>query len=117
MNSILRRMNRYGYEYSYFSLLHHSFSCINFFHTSNSLIRDKTDTSIHSIIISDHAPISLVLHSKQFHKHPSRWRFNVSLLRDTKFDRFLSREWASFMDTNASPNSSPLTLGTATKKQ
>lgn len=93
--------------FSYYSPLHHSFSHIDYFLTSKSIIKDITETSIHSIVISDHAPITLYLHSNQFYKQPPRWRFNLSLLKDPDFDRFLRREWASFIDINDTPNISP----------
>ena len=54
--------------------------------------------------------LALQLHSKQFHKQPPRGRFNVSLLKDPEFDKFLKIEWASFMDINESPNNSPTLL-------
>jgi len=45
--------------YTYFSSHHQSFSKIDFILRSNSLTQQITETTIHPILINDHAPISL----------------------------------------------------------
>lgn len=97
-------------EYTYFSPVHQSCSRIDVFLTSNSTIPDISDLNIHPIIISDHAPVSFNLHNKQFKQPISRRRFNVSLLTDPDFNTYFTREWASFMEINDSPEISPSLL-------
>ncbi|KAF7650781.1 hypothetical protein LDENG_00120640 [Lucifuga dentata] len=55
-----RIRNRLTREYTFFSPVHQSFSRIDFFLTSNSII-PKTNTKIHPIILSDHAPVTLTV--------------------------------------------------------
>lgn len=45
-------------EYSFYSPVHHSYSRIDLFLTSNSIISQISDSKIHPIIISDHAPVT-----------------------------------------------------------
>lgn len=77
---------------------------------SNSLIQQILENTIHSIIISDHAPVSLTLNIPAQKKISTRWRFNNSLLEDPNFTTLIRREWASFLEMNDSPEISPSTL-------
>ena len=97
-------------EYTFYSPVHHSYSQIDFFLTSNTIISDISDSKIHPIIISDHAPITFIWNQNSQHKHIPRWRFNTSLLNDLDFDSYFKREWASFLEINDSPTSSPSLL-------
>ena len=94
-------------QYTFFSPVHHSYSRIDFFFTSNTIISDISNSKIHPIIISDHAPVTITWSHNQQHKHTPRWRFNTSLLDDPDFDSYHKREWASFLEINDSPESSP----------
>ena len=97
-------------DYSFFSPVHQSSSRIDFFLVSNSLIQHISENNIHSIIISDHAPVSLNLATPSQTKPSARWRFNSSLLDDPDFTTLIKREWASFLEINDSPEISPSTL-------
>lgn len=97
-------------EYSYFSPPQQSFSRIEFFLTSNLIISDISGSKIHLIIISDHAPVSFNLNTKQLKQSITRWRFNTSLLKDPDFNTLFTKEWASFMEINDSPEISPTLL-------
>lgn len=46
-------------EYTFFSPVHHSYSCLDFFLVSNSIMMDVRDTHTHPITISDYAPVSI----------------------------------------------------------
>ena len=93
-------------EYSFFSPLHRSYSRLNFFLTSNSLISNITQSTIHPIIISDHAPVTIKWTRSCSHKTIPRWCFNTSLLQDPQFDSVIKKEWALFLEMNESPESS-----------
>lgn len=97
-------------EYTFFSPVHHSYSRIDFFLTSNSIISNISESKIHPIAISDHAPVTLQWNTTSQHKPTTRWRFNTSLLKDHDFDSYLKREWACFLELNDSPETSPSLL-------
>lgn len=89
---------------------HHSYSRIDFFLTSNSVTSNILTSKIHPIIISDHAPVTFTWNITNSHKPNTRWRFNTSLLKDPEFDSLIKKEWASFLEINDSPKSSPSIL-------
>lgn len=96
-------------EYSYFSPQHQSFCRLDFFLISNTLLAKVAETIIHPII-SDHAPVSLILNIESTIKYSPCWRFNTSLLKDPDFTPFIQREWASFIELNNSPEISSSVL-------
>ena len=98
-----RLSNPSSREYTYFSPLHQSFSRLDFFLISNTFLSKVSKTTIHPIIISDHAPVSLSIKMESNVKYSSRWRFNTSLLKDSDFTALIQREWASFLELNDSP--------------
>lgn len=102
-------------DYTYCSPVHKSYSRIDFFLTSNSIIQDITDTKINPIIISDHTPITLMLSNKKHTKIKQRWRMNTSLLQDKEFNEYFEREWTSFLEINDTPSISASTLWETTK--
>lgn len=98
-------------EYTYTSPHYHTSSRLDFFLISNSLSQYIAENTIHPIIISDHAPVSLTISTQtKINKPQSRWRLNTSLLEDTEFNTLIRREWASFLEMNDSPETSPSLL-------
>lgn len=78
-------------DYSFFSPVQHSYSRIDFFLTSNSIIPNISDSTIHPIVISNHAPVTIKWDTTSPLKPPIWWRFNTSLLQDINFDSFTER--------------------------
>lgn len=78
-------------EYTHFSKVHHTYSRIDFILTSNSLHSDIFETQIHPNTVSDHALVSVKLHTKTTFSTSSRWTFNTSLLEDQEFDSYFKR--------------------------
>ena len=112
-----RLQNPTSREYSFFSSVHKSYSRIDFFLLSNSIQSKLSNLTIHPIIISDHAPVTFnwnQIHPDRINT-PIRWRFNTSLLKDQEFNSLIQREWASFLEINDSPKSSPSVLWEAGK--
>lgn len=105
-----RMRNPFLREYSYFSTVHQCSSRIDLFIISNSLITKISDNTIHSIVISDHAPISLSINTQTYAKTSIIWRFNNSLLEDSNFITLIRQEWAFFLEMNDSPDTSPSLL-------
>lgn len=104
---VWRIQNPIKREYSFFSAPHNNFSRIDFFLVNNSVIQRIYDTTIHPIILSDHAAISFKYITRKASKPPGRWRFNISLLQDAEFNAYFHREWSSFLELNEYPGSSP----------
>lgn len=72
-------------EYSFFSHVHHSFSCIDYFFIDRALLPRVASSEYLPIIISDHGPLALdIVLSIQPRTLPY-WRFNSLLLSDAKF--------------------------------
>lgn len=82
-------------EYSFYSPVHRSYE--------DSLIFNITQSTIHRIIISNHAPVTIQFTISGSHKIVPRWHFNTSLLQDPHFDSFIKKEWAVFLEVNDSP--------------
>lgn len=78
-------LNPSSRSYSFFSLAHKSYSQIDYFLIDKSLIPLVSQCDYNSIVISDHAPLSLILQISvsQASYHP--WRLNSQWLADDKF--------------------------------
>lgn len=105
-----RLQNPSSREYTFYSTVHKTYSRIDFFLISNSIISNISDSTIHPIIISDHAPISITWKPPNNHQPSRRWRFNTSLLKDPEFNNIIKKEWTSFLEINDSPETSPSLL-------
>ena len=75
-------------EYSCYSSTHGTHSRIDYFLVSFGLLSKIKECWYDSIVISDHAAVSLNLHINTFIHNPKRWRFPVELLQDAKFIKF-----------------------------
>ena len=97
-------------EYTFFSTVHHSYSRLDYFLASNSMIKGISDTRIHPITISDHAPVSVTFTNKADTPPIRQWRFNTSLLKDPDFIMFFKKQWEDFLHINDLPGISPCVL-------
>lgn len=95
-----RLTNPTSREYTYFSAVHKSYSHIDYFLTSSSLIPDILNTTINPIIISDHAPITTTINNTVVTKKHL----------DGDFNEYFEKEWAIFMETNNIPGTSAVIL-------
>lgn len=68
-------------DYTFFSHPHSTYSRIDYFLVSHSLVCQTVGSSIGNIVVTDHAPIDLVLSSIESVKPSPRWRLNNSLLQ------------------------------------
>ncbi len=67
---------------------------------SNSLIENVINSEIHNILISDHAPISVIF-SPCFNSHKTKqWKFNNMLLWDKTFVALINERILDFFVTN-----------------
>ncbi len=102
-------------EYTFFSHVHHSYSRLDYFLVSSSLLSDISDTEINPIAVSDHAAVSLTLVNKKASPPSNNWRFNTSLLKDDDFIKYFKEEWALYLDYNDLPGTSASVLWEAGK--
>lgn len=80
-------------ELTFYSHPHTSYSRIDYFLISKSLLSITEQTMIGTILISDHAPVGMALRLGQLPKRrPTRWRFNSSLLRNEQSVEFIESE-------------------------
>lgn len=88
---------------------HSSYSRIDYFFTPKAELHRVVDVKILPITLSDHAPLTL---SWDICLRPTtkQWRLNASLLNDREFVTFVNAELRYYLDTNTSPDISPLTL-------
>lgn len=95
-------------QFTFYSHPHNSYSRIDYFLISKSLISITAQTTIGTILISDHAPVGMAVrigHSNK--KHPSRWRFNTSMLKDEDLVQSIKGEIMYYWGTNEGTASDP----------
>ncbi len=72
-------LNLAAISYSSYSAMHQTYSRIDYYLISAQMLNDTTDCSYHSIVISDHAALSLSY--KINNKYP-KWRFQTGWLHE-----------------------------------
>lgn len=96
-------------EYTFYSNVHQSYSRLDYFFVSRTILKDICKTEIHSINISDHALVSLSLIKRNIQSSVN-WRFNTSLLKDQAFISYLKKELEIFLEINDLPEITPCVL-------
>ena len=85
VTDVWRCVNPLSREYTFYSKVHNSYSRIDYLLLSNSITENVINSEIHTILITDHAPISVTF-SPCFNVHKTKqWKFNNMLLWDKKF--------------------------------
>lgn len=96
-------------QYSFFSHVHHSLSCIDYFLLDNRLLQSVQSCSYDTIVISDQAPTTLELFVREHEGTCPPWRFNTRLLSNEDF-KFVSNQMKFFLITNRTPGISAYLL-------
>uniref|UniRef100_A0A674MN32 Endonuclease/exonuclease/phosphatase domain-containing protein n=1 Tax=Takifugu rubripes TaxID=31033 RepID=A0A674MN32_TAKRU len=99
-----RTMYPHTKAFSFFSHVHRSYSRIYFFLLDNRLLDNIQSCEYHSIVISDHSPITLNINLSQDKLPTKPWRFNSHLLSEPKFKDYLTNQIQLFFDTNDTPD-------------
>lgn len=86
------------------------FSRIDYFFMDKKLIPNLQDLSYESIIISDHAPLTLKLKFQQPFPTSYQWRLNPLLLSDKIFIQSMATEISLFLEINSTPGMSYSTM-------
>lgn len=98
---IWRMLNPAGRDYTFFSSMHKTFSRIDFFLVSKSIVSSVTGCSIGSIIISDHAWVCLNLIPQSERRRSYRWRLNSSILQEPATVDWLRSEIKNYLEINS----------------
>ncbi|KAL2085077.1 hypothetical protein ACEWY4_018397 [Coilia grayii] len=104
---IWRLLNPSGRDYTFYSSNHLVYTRIDYFLISHSLIPYATSCAIGSILVSDHAEVSLYIQQPTRIGRSKRWRLNSSLLKDPIFKLQVQEQITLFKDTNVSTAPSP----------
>ncbi len=112
---IWRIMNPSGRDYSFYSPVHNSYSRIDHFLVDARLAPMLLDVRYHSIVISDHSPLSFSVCLDHMDKPHNSWRLNPQLLTDKNFGEYLKHHISFYFEKNDIPGTSPSTLWEAFK--
>lgn len=108
VGDVWRLKNPTGRDFTYFSAVHKTFSRIDYFFISKSLIKDVYNTTIETIHISDHAPVTVTLCITAAPiKKLNRWRFNNSLTKDNNFTSYMTKEIEEYFKINKNGEVNP----------
>lgn len=86
-------------QYSFFSPVHGTFTRIDHFLVDSKLISHTVSSSYHSILVSDHAPLSIQI-DFNLHTPVYNWKFNPSPNSDKAFYDYISAKISDFLLTN-----------------
>lgn len=94
-----RAIHPTDHDFSFYSSVHKTYSRIDLFLIDSRLLQYVTSTKYHTRLISDHAPVSLIL--KINRSRGSRiWKFDNMLLKDVNFCEYLADRFVSFLENN-----------------
>lgn len=105
---IWRHLHPKDIQYSCFSRTHQSYSRIDYFLISATLMSYITDCSYDSIVISDHAPVSFNYIDPKFLGNPPKWRFNPKWLLDDQFNKHITQQIDMYFDINTTQTSASI---------
>lgn len=88
---------------------------MDYFFMDKRLIPHVHSCTYQGIVISDHAPVVMSLSLPDIPQPIRRWRFNSSLLSDSKFVKFIEERITFFLETNNTSNVSGLMVWDALK--
>uniref|UniRef100_A0A8C5PHV9 Endonuclease/exonuclease/phosphatase domain-containing protein n=1 Tax=Leptobrachium leishanense TaxID=445787 RepID=A0A8C5PHV9_9ANUR len=102
-------------DYSYFSQVHKTHSCIDYFFMHDHNLNLSRSTDILATTWSDHAPLNLVIQSPLFAPRERQGRLNVSLLTDALIKEELHTTLERYFAENSTPDTPIQTLWEAHK--
>lgn len=88
---------------------HGSFTRIDYFLVDARLISKIDSSTYHSILVSDHAPLSMNVNLNLNPRHYN-WKFNPTLLSDKCFNEYISIKISEFLQINDTGETSDSTL-------
>lgn len=98
---VCRLINPTGREYTFFSHCQKSYSRIDMFLISNTIIKQVVTCKMNAMALSDHAPVELGIDINTDVEKKGRWRMNTLLKQDENFNLLLKEDIKSFFEINA----------------
>lgn len=98
---VWRLINPTGREYTFFSHCQKSYSRIDMFMISNTIIKQVVTCKMNAMALSDHAPVELGIDINTDVEKKGRWRMNTLLIQDENFNLLLKEDIKSFFEINA----------------
>lgn len=102
---IWREENPNSKIFSCYSSTYQSYSRIDYFLISSLLKYKVKDVSYGSIVLSDHAPVSLFYQDSKLISDIPKWKFKTKWLSDTGFVIFLKEQINYYFETNTNETS------------
>ncbi len=99
-------INPHSCEYTFSSHAHNSYSRIDYWLLSQPTVENVINCKIHNIIISDHAPLPVLLSLSANNHKSKQWRFNNSLLKDEEFVSLIKEKITDDININLNSASS-----------
>lgn len=87
-------------DYTFFSHPHSTYSRIDYILVSRSLVSQTVGSSFGNIVVTDHAPIELVLSSTESVKPSLRWYLNNSLFQNKDYCEYIRKRMSEFWECN-----------------
>ena len=87
-------------DYTFYSHYHRTYSRIDLFLISGSIVDWVIDCNIGVIAITDHALVELHIDMQVDKCKLGRWRLNISFLQDKQFTERLGKDITSFLEFN-----------------
>ena len=112
---VWRLVNPTGREYTFFSHCQKSYSRIDMFLISKTIIKQVVTCKINAMALSDHAPVELGIDINTDVEKKGRWRMNTSLIKDENFNLLLKEDIKSFFEINAGSTDTKATEWEASK--
>ena len=112
---VWRVLNPRTRDFTFFSRPHQVYSRIDFFLTSRMILDRTKECTIGIQTLSDHCPVSLIVHPPYRDPASRQWRLNPSLMSSPPFLEYITNKWKFFFSVNKTPGMSPSTLWEAAK--
>ncbi len=108
LTDIWRHLNPNKKDYSCFSSTHKTHSRIDYFLTSNGLLSKMKKCWYDGILLSDHAPVSLITQISDKIFSPPRFRFQSKWLQYSDFVEFLDGKIDDYFSLNTNQTSASI---------
>lgn len=94
-------------EYTHFSNSHQSFARLNYVLLTPSLLPKIADIEIPKISITDHALVSLKLHTTKHHAQQNIWKFPSGMANSHKYTHFIKKKLKKYSLYNDAHKTNP----------